>query len=106
MIIGAYTLLIHLPLAHSLKDKRQVLRRVKDRLRAHHNVSVAEVGDHASLWQRAELVVVSVASTQDALVRLFEAVHAAVEQLVPGQVIETGSDFIESAGGGWSEEAP
>lgn len=109
MTIGACTFQIHLPEARSLKEKRQVLRRLKDRLRAHHNVSVAESEDHANLWQRAELVLVSVASTRDALVRLFETVHAEVERLVPGPVIETGRDFIEIADGGsgdWIEESP
>ena len=109
MTIGAYTFEIHLTHARSLKDKRQVLRRLKDRLRARHNVAVAEVEDHANLWQRAEVVVVSVSSSRDALVRFFETVRAEVEDLVPGQVIETGNDFIESTDGGhggWGEEWP
>lgn len=105
MTIGAYTIQIHLPGSRSLKDKRQVLRRLKDRLRAHHNVALAESENHAGLWQRAELVVVSVAATRDALVRLFETVHAEVETLVPGHVIELGTDFVESADG-WIEENP
>ena len=107
MTIGAYTFEIHLPAARSLKDKRQVLRRLKDRLRSRHNVAVAEIEDHANLWQRAAVIVVSVASSRDALVRLFETVHREAEGQVPGQVIETGSDFIEGTDGGpggWGEE--
>ena len=107
MTIGVYTFEIHLSDARSLKDKRQVLRRLKDRLRSHHNVAVVEMEEYASLWQRAGLVVVSVASSREALVRLFETVHREAETHVPGQVIETGSDFIEGADGGpggWSED--
>ena len=52
--------------AQSLKDKRQVLRSVKDRLRSHFNVSVAEL-DPADLWQRATLGVVSISSSRDYL---------------------------------------
>ncbi len=109
MTIGVWTFEIHLPGARSLKDKRQVLRSVKDRLRARHNVAVAEAEDHANLWQRAEIVVVSVASSQHVLVRLFDTLRAEVEALVPGQVIDMGNDFIESTGGGkgsWGEEWP
>ena len=62
MVIGVTSFQIHLPESRSLKDKRQVLRRVKDRLRAHHNVAVLEEEEHASLWQRAEVVVVSAGS--------------------------------------------
>ena len=50
----------YLPMAQSLKDKRMVVRRIKDRLRAL-NVAVAEVA-HQDLWQRAGLGVVTVAT--------------------------------------------
>ena len=59
MTIGIYTFELHLPMARSLKEKRQVFRRLKDRLRARYNVAVAESGDHAALWQRGSLTVVS-----------------------------------------------
>jgi uncharacterized protein YlxP (DUF503 family) len=98
--IGVYTFELHLPGARSLKNKRQVVRRLKDRLRSRHNVAVAEVADHADRWQRASLAVVSVASGRDALERLFEAVHREVELHVPGQVIETGTEYIDAADGG------
>ena len=106
MTIGVYTFELHLPDARSLKAKRKVVLRLKDRLRARYNVAVSELGEHAELWQRASVAVVSVASTRDPLVRLFEAVHHEAESQVPGHVIDTGSEFIEGADGGpggWSE---
>jgi uncharacterized protein YlxP (DUF503 family) len=39
-----------------LKDKRHILRSLKDRLRNRFNLSIAET-DHNDLWQRAELTV-------------------------------------------------
>jgi uncharacterized protein YlxP (DUF503 family) len=94
--IGVYTFELHLPGSRSLKDKRQVLRRLKDRLRSRYNVAVAEMADHADLWQRGRLAVVSVAHGRDPLVRLFEAIHRESARDVPGEIIETGSDFIEA----------
>jgi uncharacterized protein YlxP (DUF503 family) len=41
--IGFCTFELHLPAARSLKDKRQVVRSVKERLRARYNVAVVEV---------------------------------------------------------------
>jgi uncharacterized protein YlxP (DUF503 family) len=38
--------------SHSLKDKRSVIRRVKDLVRQKFNVSIAEVGAN-DVWQRA-----------------------------------------------------
>lgn len=61
MPVGLLTLEIHIPDARSLKDKRQVLRSLKDRLRAHFNVAVAEL-DHQDTWQRAQIGVVSLSN--------------------------------------------
>jgi uncharacterized protein YlxP (DUF503 family) len=61
MPVGLLTLEIHIPDAHSLKDKRQVLRSLKDRLRAHFNVAVAEL-EHQDTWQRAQVGVVSLSN--------------------------------------------
>jgi uncharacterized protein YlxP (DUF503 family) len=44
MIIGALSLQLNIP-AHSLKDKRQVLRSLQARLRNEFNISVAEVAE-------------------------------------------------------------
>lgn len=100
MTIGVFTFEVHLPAARSLKDKRQVVRRLKDRLRAHHNVAVSELPEHADLWQRAGLAVVSVASRREPLEQLFAGVLREAEREVPGSVIETGTDFIEGSDGG------
>jgi uncharacterized protein YlxP (DUF503 family) len=107
--IGVCTFEIHLPAARSLKDKRQVVRRLKDRLRAHHNLAVSELEEHADLWQRGGLAVVSVASRREPLERLFAAVIREAESEVPGSVIETGTDFIEGSDGGdagWQGDYP
>ncbi len=53
-MIAYLTLEIRIEGAHSLKDKRQVVRSVKDGLRAHFNVAVAEL-DPSDAWQRATL---------------------------------------------------
>lgn len=100
MTIGVLTLEIHLPQSRSLKDKRQVLRSIKDRLRARQNVAVSEMEEHANVWQRAGLAIASIASDRNALDRLFEAVMREAESQVPGSVIETGRDFIEASDGG------
>ena len=59
MVIGLLTLELHFPGARSLKDKRQALRSLEQRIRNRFNVSIAEV-EHQELWQRARLAVVSV----------------------------------------------
>jgi len=105
--IGVYTFELHLPGVGSLKGKRQIVKRLKDRLRSRHNVAIAEYGEHADRWQRAGLALVSVAQGREPLERLFETVHREARLHVPGEVIETGREFIEGADGGergWSED--
>lgn len=83
MVVGLLTLEVHLPYAQSLKDKRQVLRSLKDRLRSHFNVAVAEV-DHQELWQRATIGVVSVSNEQVHVARLLENVEEEAERILNG----------------------
>ena len=59
MVVGLLTLELHFPGARSLKDKRQALRSLEQRIRNRFNVSVAEV-EHQDLWQRSRLAVVGV----------------------------------------------
>ncbi len=54
MVVGTCTISLHIPESGSLKSKRWVLRRIKDRVRNKFNVSIAEVGDF-DLWQRSTL---------------------------------------------------
>ncbi len=88
MVVGLLTLEVHLPYAHSLKDKRQVLRSLKDRLRSHFNVAVAEV-DHQDLWQRATIGVVSVSNDRTYLNQLLEGVADEAEKLLNGNLVNT-----------------
>ena len=109
MTIGLLTFEIHLPQSRSLKDRRQVLRSVKDRLRSGHNLALCELEDGADVWQRASLAVVSVASRRDVLENLFETLIRETERHVPGHLIETGREFLEGSDGGprgWTEELP
>ena len=69
---------LHLPHAQSLKDKRQVLNRLKDRLRATH-AAVAEV-DHADLWQRATLGMAVVTGEPGGLNEMLQSLRDIVER--------------------------
>jgi uncharacterized protein YlxP (DUF503 family) len=54
MTVGIARLTLFIADSHSLKEKRMVVRRVKDRTRGKFNVAIAEVEDH-DVWQRAVL---------------------------------------------------
>ena len=84
MVVGLLSLELHVGGARSLKDKRMVLRSLKDRLRRL-NVAVAEL-DHQDLWQRAGLGIVTVGATEALVRRELDAVVEIVEQVEPGAI--------------------
>jgi uncharacterized protein YlxP (DUF503 family) len=51
MTVGIARITLFIPESHSLKEKRMVLRRVKDRVRSKFNAAIAEVDDN-DVWQR------------------------------------------------------
>jgi uncharacterized protein YlxP (DUF503 family) len=61
--VGVITLELRLDESHSLKDKRQVVKSLKDRLQGKFNVSVAEI-DYQELWQRGLVAVATVSGNQ------------------------------------------
>ena len=66
MPVAQLTLEIRIEHAQSLKDRRQVVRSLKDQLRQDFNVSVAEL-DEAVTWQSATLGVVAISRSRDYL---------------------------------------
>ena len=93
MTIGLLVLELHLPAAHSLKEKRMVVQRVRERLRQRFNVAVAEV-DHQELWQRAELAVVSVSSSETNLRQVLEGAQGEASRLLGGDLVRSSLEIL------------
>jgi uncharacterized protein YlxP (DUF503 family) len=92
--VALLTLELRIEVAHSLKDKRQVVRSLKDKLRAHFNVSVAEL-DHTDLWQRATVGVASISESRDYLDGLMHNVEREANRIVNNNGAEITDSFLE-----------
>jgi len=92
-VIALLTLDLHLPDAHSLKDKRMVVRRLKDRLRSNFNVSVSEV-DHQELWQRSQISVVTVGSSDGSVRQTLEQALSDAERNAPECMVQGAIEII------------
>jgi uncharacterized protein YlxP (DUF503 family) len=79
-------------MSQSLKDKRMVLRRLKDRLGVL-NVAIAEVA-HQETWQRAGLGIVSVGSSDEMAEQSLTKALAEIERLEPGLVTQSQMEFL------------
>jgi uncharacterized protein len=98
-MIAYLTLEIRIEAAHSLKDKRQVLRSLKDGLRAHFNVAVAEM-DAGNAWQRATLGIVSISDSREYLEGLMHNVERHATRIANnsgGEIADSYLDFLSEA---------
>jgi len=93
-MIAFLTLELRIEAAHSLKDKRQVVRSLKDKLRVSFNVAVAEL-EQTDLWQRATVGVVSISGSRDYLRGLMENVERSATKIVNNAGAEIVDSFIE-----------
>jgi uncharacterized protein len=79
MTIGVCHLTLRMPENGSLKDKRQVVKSVQQRLHNRFNVSVAEV-EHQDTWQLAGIAICVVSNSSahanEVLSKALEYVHA------------------------------
>ena len=84
--------------ARSLKDRRQVVRSLKDQLRHGFNISVAEM-DEAVLWNSATIGVVAISRSRDYLHGLVEEVERAARRILNehgAELADSFWDYVES----------
>ena len=93
-LIAFLTLELHIEAAQSLKDKRQVVRSLKDRLRAHFNVAVAEL-DSSGLWNRATVGVVGISDSRDYLDGLMKNVERQATRIANNGGADVADSFLE-----------
>lgn len=92
MVVALLTLELFIPGSQSLKEKRVVLRRIKDRVKKF-NIAVSEV-EHHDLWQRAGIAVVTVSTDRPHAERELAAVADEIERVEPGLVTRTDVEFL------------
>jgi len=98
MPVAQLTLEIRIEHAHSLKDRRQVVRSLKDQLRQGFNVSVAEL-DEAVTWQSATVGLVAISSSRDYLRGQMEELERAAQRMIRelgAEISDSLWDFVES----------
>ena len=93
-MIASLTVDLRIEHAQSLKDKRQVVRSLKDRLRAHFNVATAEL-DSSDLWNRATIGIVSISDSRDYLDGLMKNVERQAMRIANNAGAEVTDTFLE-----------
>jgi uncharacterized protein YlxP (DUF503 family) len=91
MIVAVALFELHIEYAQSLKDKRQVVRSLRDRLRRQFHVSANEVALH-DVHQRARMAVSLIADRKDSADSLLDRIQ---------QFVESNSNAVLA---GWTSE--
>ena len=94
MPVAQLTLELRIEHAQSLKDRRQVVRSVKDQLRQSFNISVAEM-DEAVTWQSATIGVTAISRSRHYLHGLIEEVERAARRMANEHGAELTDSFWE-----------
>lgn len=85
------TLELRIEQAQSLKDRRQVVRSMKDKLRHGFNISVAEM-DEGAVWNRATIGVAAISNSRDYLTGLMAQVESAAQRIA----LDHGAEIVDA----------
>jgi len=91
--IAVGTVELHLPDVHSLKEKRHILKGIKEKVRSRFNVSIAEV-DHQDSWQRAALAVACVSDDSRHANEVISKTVNFIESVADGRVIDVSVEVL------------
>lgn len=93
MIVAVMTVDLFLPGSLSLKEKRMILRSLKDRLGKKFNVSVAEV-DYQDKWQRAQLGIAQVGNEYGFLEKSMNRIFQLLDNHNDAEIIEHMVEYL------------
>jgi uncharacterized protein YlxP (DUF503 family) len=94
MVVGVCRVSLMIEESQSLKDRRSVLRRIKDRVSQKYNCAIAEVGDPDS-WQAAQLGFSVVSNDRGFTQSMVQKILQFIEDLALAKVISDEQDFID-----------
>ena len=93
MVIGTLRASLFLRDAHSLKDKRQVLKALKDRVHNEFNVSIAEIEDQ-DLWQKVSVGVAVVSNDSKHALSVLSSVERFLKMFPPLEFCESETEIL------------
>ncbi|RMG68168.1 MAG: DUF503 domain-containing protein [Calditrichaeota bacterium] len=93
MVIAVLTIELYIPGSSSLKEKRMVLRSLKDRIGKKFNVSIAEV-DYLDKWQRSRIGVVQVGSDYRYIEKNMQQIFNLIDGNGMAQIVDHTLEFI------------
>ena len=91
--VAVLTLELHIPAAQSLKDKRRVIKSIKERIRVRHNISIAEFGD-TEKWQTATLAVAAIGNSRRHLEQTLQVILNKIDSWHLAEITNQQIEFL------------
>src|ERR1700752_3490196 len=95
MVVGVCRVTLMVSESHSLKEKRMVLRRIKDRVSNKFNCAIAEVGDQDN-WQSAQLGFAVVSNEHGFTQSMVQKILTFIEELAVAKIVDDEQDFVQN----------
>jgi uncharacterized protein YlxP (DUF503 family) len=92
-VIAILTLELHMEHSHSLKDKRHIVKGLKDRLHSRFNVAVAEI-DAQDSWQRSVVAAVTLSNDRTHAEQVLQAVEKDSAHMLGAMLVSTGIEWL------------
>jgi uncharacterized protein YlxP (DUF503 family) len=93
MYVGVLVIEIMIYTSASLKEKRFVLKSMKDRLKNKFNVAVAEIG-YQDKWQRAQLGIATISNQQSHLERSLQQIFQYLDNSDSYEIISYEFNYV------------
>ena len=93
MVVGVCRVTLMVPESHSLKEKRHVVKSLKDRLRRKFNIAVAEIDDQ-DLHNSAVIAAVTVSPSRPFAAQVLQAVEGEAAGLLGPMLIRVETEWL------------
>src|SRR5688572_17622653 len=94
MVVGVCRVSLMLAESHSLKEKRAVIRKIKDRVHQKFRCAIAEVGDQDT-WQSAQLGFAVVSNERGFTQSMVQKILTFIDDLAVAKMVNDEQDFID-----------
>lgn len=93
MIVGIMILDLHANSTHSLKEKRQIVSSIKEKLKNKFNISLIE-SDYQDLWQKIQLSVAMLSNSKVIVEKAFGQIEDFIFLNYPVQLVAVNKEYI------------
>ncbi len=93
MVIGVCQLTYHFPDVNNLKQKRNRVNSIKEKLKKKYNISIAEV-DYMNLWQKVLFGISMVSNNKILIEKIFSSLVSEIEKFQMGYISDIRTEYM------------